>query len=221
MSQNTYTNAEKLLEAADQLAQSGECEEEEIYQAARDLELRMQVRHTKKQSAGGSRGFFLLILKGSGIKTDLIKTEQRVKTTKQSQKFLPVCLKNEVKLSECFQLQGRPLEKICFLFFCFFEEFFWVFLKHGIKSRGEAKWAAVQACKQSDIIIIIIMCLQAFIQRVEQRKLLLDLAVSFYTHTKEVSHKHTCIYTHTCMRACSHTPLLTWCATRSSHLFPA
>ncbi|MEQ2187249.1 hypothetical protein GOODEAATRI_002725, partial [Goodea atripinnis] len=40
--QNTYTNAEKLLEAADQLAQSGECEEEEIYQAARDLELRMQ-----------------------------------------------------------------------------------------------------------------------------------------------------------------------------------
>lgn len=30
------------------------------------------------------------------------------------------------------------------------------------------------------------MCLKAFIQRVEQRKLLLDLAVSFYTHTKEV-----------------------------------
>lgn len=29
---------------------------------------------------------------------------------------------------------------------------------------------------------------QAFIQRVEQRKLLLDLAVSFYTHTKEVIH---------------------------------
>lgn len=47
--QNTYTNAEKLLEAADQLAQSGECEEEEIYQAARDLELRMQVT---RQAAG-------------------------------------------------------------------------------------------------------------------------------------------------------------------------
>ena len=46
MFQNTYTNAEKLLEAADQLAQSGECEEEEIYQAARDLELRMQVVQT-------------------------------------------------------------------------------------------------------------------------------------------------------------------------------
>ncbi|XP_061539990.1 kalirin-like isoform X4 [Phycodurus eques] len=42
VAQNTYTNAEKLLEAADQLAQSGECEEEEIYQAARELELRMQ-----------------------------------------------------------------------------------------------------------------------------------------------------------------------------------
>lgn len=97
----------------------------------------MQVRHTKKQSAGGSRGFFFLILKGSGIKTDLIKTEQRVKTTKQSQKFLLVCLKNEVKLSECFQLQGLPLEKICFLFLCFFEEFFWFFLKHGIKSGGK------------------------------------------------------------------------------------
>lgn len=49
MCQNTYTNAEKLLEAADQLAQSGECEEEEIYQAARDLELRMQVRQKLKQ----------------------------------------------------------------------------------------------------------------------------------------------------------------------------
>lgn len=59
VSQNTYTNAEKLLEAADQLAQSGECEEEEIYQAARDLELRMQVRH-KNQSAGGSRGVFFI-----------------------------------------------------------------------------------------------------------------------------------------------------------------
>lgn len=45
--QNTYTNAEKLLEAADQLAQSGECEEEEIYQAARDLEIRMQVTLTE------------------------------------------------------------------------------------------------------------------------------------------------------------------------------
>lgn len=38
------------------------------------------------------------------------------------------------------------------------------------------------------------MCLQAFIQRVEQRKLLLDLAVSFYTHTKEVSHKYTHVF---------------------------
>lgn len=47
--QNTYTNAEKLLEAADQLAQSGECEEEEIYQAARDLELRMQVTLTHQK----------------------------------------------------------------------------------------------------------------------------------------------------------------------------
>lgn len=46
--QNTYTNAEKLLEAADQLAQSGECEEEEIYQAARDLELRMQVSEDRE-----------------------------------------------------------------------------------------------------------------------------------------------------------------------------
>ncbi|KAM4602116.1 kalirin-like [Polymixia lowei] len=43
VAQNTYTNAEKLLEAAGQLAQSGECEEGEIYQAATDLEHRMQV----------------------------------------------------------------------------------------------------------------------------------------------------------------------------------
>ncbi|XP_062303477.1 LOW QUALITY PROTEIN: kalirin RhoGEF kinase b [Osmerus eperlanus] len=42
VAQNTYTNAEKLLEAAGQLAQSGECEEGEIYSAAGDLELRMQ-----------------------------------------------------------------------------------------------------------------------------------------------------------------------------------
>lgn len=97
VSQNTYTNAEKLLEAADQLAQSGECKEEEIYQAARDLELRMQVN--KYQG-----GFY-----------------------------------SEGQLQEVFSL-------------------------------------------------CVCVCVQAFIQRVEQRKLLLDLAVSFYTHTKEVVH---------------------------------
>lgn len=40
--QNTYTNADKLLEAAEQLAQTGECDPEEIYQAARQLEDRIQ-----------------------------------------------------------------------------------------------------------------------------------------------------------------------------------
>ncbi|XP_056157511.1 kalirin RhoGEF kinase b, partial [Lampris incognitus] len=42
VAQNTYTNAEKLLEAAGQLAQSGECEEGEIYQAATELDVRIQ-----------------------------------------------------------------------------------------------------------------------------------------------------------------------------------
>ena len=32
VAQNTYTNAEKLLEAAEQLAQSGECDPHEIFQ---------------------------------------------------------------------------------------------------------------------------------------------------------------------------------------------
>lgn len=41
-SQNTYTNADKLLEAAEQLAQTGECDPEEIYKAARHLEVRIQ-----------------------------------------------------------------------------------------------------------------------------------------------------------------------------------
>ncbi|KAG7265773.1 hypothetical protein CRUP_006435, partial [Coryphaenoides rupestris] len=40
--ENTYTNADKLLEAAEQLAQTGECDPEEIYQAARQLEDRIQ-----------------------------------------------------------------------------------------------------------------------------------------------------------------------------------
>lgn len=40
--QNTYTNADKLLEAAEQLAQTGECDPEEIYQAAHQLEDRIQ-----------------------------------------------------------------------------------------------------------------------------------------------------------------------------------
>lgn len=40
--QNTYTNADKLLEAAEQLAQTGECDPEEIYKAARHLEVRIQ-----------------------------------------------------------------------------------------------------------------------------------------------------------------------------------
>ncbi|EPY86360.1 triple functional domain protein [Camelus ferus] len=39
---NTYTNADKLLEAAEQLAQTGECDPEEIYQAAHQLEDRIQ-----------------------------------------------------------------------------------------------------------------------------------------------------------------------------------
>lgn len=42
LTQNTYTNADKLLEAAEQLAQTGECDPEEIYQAAHQLEDRIQ-----------------------------------------------------------------------------------------------------------------------------------------------------------------------------------
>ncbi|CAJ0965637.1 unnamed protein product, partial [Ranitomeya imitator] len=42
VAQNTYTNADKLLEAAGQLAQTGECDPEEIYKAARHLEVRIQ-----------------------------------------------------------------------------------------------------------------------------------------------------------------------------------
>ncbi|XP_067366438.1 triple functional domain protein isoform X5 [Channa argus] len=42
VAQNTYTNADKLLEAAEQLAQTGECDPEEIYQAAHQLEDRVQ-----------------------------------------------------------------------------------------------------------------------------------------------------------------------------------
>ncbi|XP_065568426.1 triple functional domain protein-like isoform X2 [Artemia franciscana] len=38
VAQNTYTNAEKLLAAADELAQTGECNPNEIYAVARDLE---------------------------------------------------------------------------------------------------------------------------------------------------------------------------------------
>lgn len=36
--QNTYTNAEKLLAAADELAQTGECDPDEIYSVAHELE---------------------------------------------------------------------------------------------------------------------------------------------------------------------------------------
>lgn len=36
--QNTYTNAEKLLAAAQELAQTGECSPNEIYAVARQLE---------------------------------------------------------------------------------------------------------------------------------------------------------------------------------------
>lgn len=36
--QNTYTNAEKLLTAAEELAQTGECNAEEIYSVAHELE---------------------------------------------------------------------------------------------------------------------------------------------------------------------------------------
>ena len=50
--QNTYTNAEKLLQAAEELAHTGECNPEEIYNVARQLDThianfatRVQQRH--------------------------------------------------------------------------------------------------------------------------------------------------------------------------------
>jgi len=39
--QNTITNTEKLLVAADELAQTGECDPQEIFSEARQLEERM------------------------------------------------------------------------------------------------------------------------------------------------------------------------------------
>ncbi|XP_059472379.1 kalirin isoform X2 [Neocloeon triangulifer] len=41
VAQNTYTNAEKLLTAAEELAQTGECKADEIYSVARQLETRV------------------------------------------------------------------------------------------------------------------------------------------------------------------------------------
>lgn len=38
LAQNTYTNAEKLLAAAEELARSGECDPEEVLSVARELE---------------------------------------------------------------------------------------------------------------------------------------------------------------------------------------
>lgn len=86
VAQNTYTNADKLLEAAEQLAQTGECDPEEIYKAARHLEVRIQdfVRrveqrkllldmsvsfhtHTKEVRAAGGEGALAgLICPGGG-----------------------------------------------------------------------------------------------------------------------------------------------------------
>ncbi|XP_067120464.1 LOW QUALITY PROTEIN: triple functional domain protein-like [Centruroides vittatus] len=43
VAQNTYTNAEKLLAAAEELAQTGECNAEEIYSVAQELEAHLQV----------------------------------------------------------------------------------------------------------------------------------------------------------------------------------
>jgi len=39
--QNTYTNAEKLLAAAEELAGTGECRAEEVYTVARELQRRI------------------------------------------------------------------------------------------------------------------------------------------------------------------------------------
>jgi len=40
--QNTITNADKLISAAAELAQTGECDPQEIYGEARELEQRME-----------------------------------------------------------------------------------------------------------------------------------------------------------------------------------
>lgn len=95
--QNTYTNADKLLEAAEQLAQTGECDPEEIYKAARHLEVRIQdfVRrveqrkllldmsvsfhtHTKEvRGAGGDRALAGLICSGQGQVRFLVRWSPR------------------------------------------------------------------------------------------------------------------------------------------------
>ncbi len=40
--QNTFTNADRLLETADQLAQTGECNPDDIYQVAKALEQKVR-----------------------------------------------------------------------------------------------------------------------------------------------------------------------------------
>ena len=50
--QNTYTNAEKLLAAAAELAQTGECNAEDIYSVAHELESHISSfaqRYVKKE----------------------------------------------------------------------------------------------------------------------------------------------------------------------------
>ena len=42
LTQNTVTNADKLLAASEELSHTGECNPEEIYQVAHELEDRMQ-----------------------------------------------------------------------------------------------------------------------------------------------------------------------------------
>ena len=54
--QNTYTNAEKLLAAAAELAQTGECNAEDIYSVAHELE-----SHISSFAQRGSY-IFLLVL---------------------------------------------------------------------------------------------------------------------------------------------------------------
>uniref|UniRef100_UPI0014455B36 kalirin-like n=1 Tax=Epinephelus lanceolatus TaxID=310571 RepID=UPI0014455B36 len=101
VAQNTYTNAEKLLEAADQLAQSGECEEEEIYQAARDLELRMQAFIQRVEQ----RKLLLDLAVSFYTHTKESQVKQVLGWISEGEVMLSSCMLNSSCLSEAEQLQ--------------------------------------------------------------------------------------------------------------------
>ncbi|KAL2088187.1 hypothetical protein ACEWY4_017015 [Coilia grayii] len=170
VAQNTYTNADKLLEHAEQLAQTGECDPEEIYS---DVDINTYTNADKLLEAAEQ-----LAQTGECDPEEIYSDVD----TKECNTYT-----NADKLLEAAEQLAQTGE-------CDPEEIYSDVDINTYTNADKLLEAAEQLaqtgeCDPEEIYSAahhLELKVQEFVHRVEQRKLLLDLSVAFHTHTKEL-----------------------------------